>query len=83
VVAAKARHLQRIADDAAGFFGQVLQVRVHVVVRHHHRVLLLQQAADFVLQRRALAWRRLHRHTRPGVAVAQPAAFGLLVIDFG
>jgi hypothetical protein len=50
MVAAEARHLQRIADDAAGLLGQVLQVGVHVVVRHHDRVLFLQQAADLGLE---------------------------------
>jgi hypothetical protein len=61
------RHLQRIADDAAGLLGQVLQVGVHVVVRHHDRVLFLQQAADLVLERGTLVLRQLGGHARPGV----------------
>jgi hypothetical protein len=44
VVAAEARHFQRIGHAAAGFLGQVLQVGVHVVVGHQHRFALLQQA---------------------------------------
>eukprot|EP01034_Spumella_vulgaris_P042209 gene42209-52334_t len=64
--AAKAGHLQRVADQAAGFFGQILQVRVHVVVRHHDRVLFFQQTADLVLERGTLGLRGLGRHAGPG-----------------
>ena len=42
MVAAKAGHFQRIGDDAAGFFGQILQVGVNVEVRHHHGIALFQ-----------------------------------------
>ena len=46
VVAAEARHLERIGDAAAGLERQVLQVAVDVVVRHQHGVALLQHAHD-------------------------------------
>ena len=67
MVAAKTRHFQRIADNAAGFFGQVLQIWMHVVVRHHDGVLFFQQATNLVFQRRPLGLCRLDRHARPGV----------------
>ena len=61
VVAAEARHFQRVGHAAAGFLGQVLQVGVDVVVGDQHRVAFLQQALDAVLQRgflrRPTAWR--------------------------
>ncbi|MCY1373291.1 hypothetical protein D9M69_605560 [compost metagenome] len=50
VVAAEARHFEGVGDAAPGFFGEVLQVGVDVVVRHQHRVAFLQQAADTRLQ---------------------------------
>ena len=58
MVASKACHLQRIADDAAGFFGQILQIGVHVIVRYHHRVALFQQAFDTLFQLDALVRQR-------------------------
>jgi hypothetical protein len=51
VVAAEARHFQRVRHAAAGFLGQVLQVGIDVVVGDQHGFTLLQQAADAVLQR--------------------------------
>jgi hypothetical protein len=89
MVTAKARHLQRIADDAAGLFGQVLQVGVHVVVRHHDGVLFLQQAADFVLQRGALGRvsappaRGPRRGGAADAGLAAGAGLGLFVVDTG
>jgi hypothetical protein len=46
MIAAEARHFERVADDAAGLLGEVLQVGMHVVMRDHHRIALAQQAAD-------------------------------------
>jgi len=67
VVAAEAGHLQRIADQAAGFFGQILQVGVHVVVRHHDRVLFLEQALDLVFERAAFIRGGLYGYPGPGM----------------
>jgi len=78
VVAAKARHFQRIADDAAGLNRQVLQVGVDVVMRHHHRVAILKQAANPLFQLGALFGAWLHRHARPSVL---GGVSGLLVFD--
>ena len=44
---AEARHLQRIGDTAAGLFGQLLNFRVGIVMGHHHRIALAQQAFNF------------------------------------
>ena len=37
---AKARHLQRVGDTAAGLFRQLLNFRIGVVMRHHHGIAL-------------------------------------------
>lgn len=44
---AKARHLQRVGDTAAGLFRQLLNFRIGVVMRHHHGIAPAQQALDF------------------------------------
>ena len=67
VVAAEARHLERIGDAAAGFLGQVLQVGVDVVVGDQHRFAFLEQAADLVLELGAFVGRRRLRRARPGL----------------
>lgn len=46
VVAAETGHFQRVADAAAGGFGQFLDVGIDVVMRHHHGVLAGQQRTD-------------------------------------
>ena len=46
MVVAEARHLERVRHRAAGLLGEVLQVRVHVVVRDEHRVEGLQALLD-------------------------------------
>src|SRR5690606_35587902 len=69
--------------NATGFFGQVLQFGMHIVVRHHDRVFMLEQATDFVFSGRALLLRQLSRHAGPGVfGGASRAAFRLLVFHF-
>ena len=45
---AKARHLQRVRDAAPGLFRQLLDFRVGVVMRHHHRVSLFQKTFDLL-----------------------------------
>ena len=65
MVTAESRHLQRVRDAAAGFLGQVLQVPIDVVVRHQHRLLLLEQLADARLELRAFlgACTKAERHS--------------------
>ena len=46
VVVAEARHLQRVADNAAGFLGQVLHRAVGVVVGDQHGVFTRQVVPD-------------------------------------
>ena len=43
---AKARHLQRVGDTAAGLFRQLLNFGIGVVMRHHHGVALAQGTCD-------------------------------------
>lgn len=45
---AKARHLQRVGDTAAGLFRQLLNFRIGVVMRHHHGIAPAQQTLDFL-----------------------------------
>ena len=69
---AKTRHLQRVGDTAAGFFRQLLNFRIGVVMRHHHGVALAQQALDFFAikllfvdgQRLWFRWKRINRRFR-------------------
>ena len=65
VIAAEARHLQRIGDAAAGLVGQVLQVAIDVVMRHQRRIVLAQHAANLRLEAHALLSGRLNWRTRP------------------
>jgi hypothetical protein len=77
VVAAEARHLQRVGHAAAGGQRQVLQVAVHVVVRHQHGAAGLQQLGGALTQAGALGGRQRRRHAGPGVLGAA-AAGGVL-----
>ncbi len=81
MVAAKARHFQRIGNAAAGFLGQVLQVGVDVVVRHQHRLLFLEQALDALFQRDAFFGGGRGWRARPGVGGAAGAVLWMLVLD--
>ncbi len=47
MLAAKARHLKGIRHAAAGLFGQRLDFRIGVVMRHHHRIACFEQAFNF------------------------------------
>ncbi len=50
MVAAEARHLERIGHAAAGLQCKVLQVTVDVVVGDEHRVARVEFARDLLLQ---------------------------------
>ncbi|MNO77054.1 hypothetical protein D3C76_681490 [compost metagenome] len=43
---AEAGHLKRVGDTATGFFGQGLNNRIAIEVRHQHRVLSLELGSD-------------------------------------
>ena len=59
MVAADARHLERIGDAAAGFERQVLQVAIDVVMGDKHRVSGAKFASDSLLQLVALGQSRI------------------------
>lgn len=62
---AKARHLQRVGDTAAGLFRQLLNFRIGVVMRHHHGIALAQQRLIFAVKLLFVDGQRL-RFSRKG-----------------
>jgi len=61
MLVAKARHVERVRDVTAGLLGKTLQVFVHVVVRHQHRILRFQKSLDLVEQTLAFGRRRMRQ----------------------
>ncbi|MDT4829227.1 hypothetical protein FQZ97_626420 [compost metagenome] len=74
MVPPEAGHLQRIADAAAGLLGQLLERRVHVVVRHQHGAFPFEQRPRPIGRGGLFAGRQRLRHARPGAADGAGAA---------
>ncbi len=83
MIAAKARHLQRIGHAAASFQRKVLQIAIHVVVRHEYGVVLLEQSGGTGLQLRTLIPIQRRGHLGPGVGRASGARGVLQVVVKG
>jgi len=81
MVAAEARHFQRVGDAAAGFLGQVLQLGVDIVVGDQHRLFLFQQAPDAVFQFRLFLRRWRGGDLGPGVGGAGGAVLRVVVFE--
>ena len=81
MIAAEARHFQRVRHAAAGFLGQVLQIGVNIIMRHQHRSGFLQQLPRAFLENDALLRRRRGRHARPCVRRAAAALGGPFEFD--
>ena len=76
MVSAKARHFQRVRDATTCFFSQILQIRMHIIVRNEHCVLFLEQTLDAALQFDAFGGRWLGEDFRPGRARRNLHALG-------
>src|SRR3569623_432905 len=82
MVAAEARLFERIRYAAAGFFGQVLQIGVDIIMSNQHCLLFLQQLANTVLEPPSFLGRRRSRYSCPCFGGATGAVLHLRALEF-
>ena len=84
IVPSETRHFQRVCDTSAGFFCQILNIAIDVVMRHEYRIFFLEEPFDFFAASLFFLRRQGTRHARPGIGDCPCPAlhFGQVVLDF-
>ena len=76
---AESGHLQRVTHAASGFQGQILDVRIHVVVGYQYRIAFVQQGGDACFQRPGLIGAQGIGYLGPGLPDAAGCGGGLRI----